>query len=65
VGGDTLVVETVGFNGKTWLDYGSHPHGERLKTVERFRRVTFGRIEREITLSYEEFLLSRSCCGSR
>jgi hypothetical protein len=35
--GDTLVVETIGFNGRTWLDFGGHPHGDRLKTVERFR----------------------------
>jgi hypothetical protein len=53
--GDTLVVETIGFNGRTWLDFGGHPHGDRLKTVERFRRTTFGRIEREVTLTDEEF----------
>ena len=53
--GDTLVVETTGFNGRTWLDFGGHPHGERLKTIERFRRVSFGRIERQVTLIDEEF----------
>jgi len=53
--GDTLVVETIGFNGRTWLDLGGHPTGEQLKTIERFRRVSFGRIDREITLIDEEF----------
>ena len=52
---DTLVVETTGFNGRTWLDFGGHPHGERLRTIERFRRISFGRIERQITLIDEEF----------
>jgi len=53
--GDTLVVETIGFNGRTWLDFGGHPYSEKLKVTERFRRVTFGRIERQITLIDEEF----------
>ena len=53
--GDTLIVETTGFNGRTWLDFGGHPHGERLKTIERYRRVSLGRIERQVTLMDEEF----------
>jgi hypothetical protein len=53
--GDTLVVETVGFNGRTWLDLGGHPYGESLRVTERYRRVSFGRIERQITLVDEEF----------
>ena len=52
---DTLVVETTGFNGRTWLDFGGHPYGERLRTIERFRRISFGRIERQVTLIDEEF----------
>src|SRR5215472_7436907 len=35
--GDTLVVDTTGFNGKTWLDQMGHPTTEALVT-ERFRR---------------------------
>ena len=53
--GDMLVVETIGFNGRTWLDFGGHPYGEKLKTIERFRRTNFGRIERQVTLIDEEF----------
>jgi hypothetical protein len=37
--GDTLVVDTVGFNDKTWLDNDGHPHSEDLHVVERIRRV--------------------------
>jgi len=37
--GDTLVVDTAGFNDKTWLDNDGHPHTEDLHVVERIRRV--------------------------
>jgi len=37
--GDTLVVDTIGFNDKTWLDNDGHPHTEDLHVVERIRRV--------------------------
>lgn len=36
--GDTLVVETTGYNEKTWLDFGGYMHTEQLRTVERFSR---------------------------
>ena len=28
--GDTLVVHTIGFNGKTWVDHAGHPHSDQL-----------------------------------
>jgi hypothetical protein len=37
--GDTLVVDTVGFNEKTWLDRDGHPHSDQLHVTERFHRV--------------------------
>jgi hypothetical protein len=37
--GDALVVDTVGFNEKTWLDRDGHPHSDQLHVVERFHRV--------------------------
>jgi hypothetical protein len=37
--GDTLVVDTVGFNDKTWLDRGGHPHSDQLHVTERIRRT--------------------------
>ena len=37
--GDTLVVDSVGFNDKTWLDVAGHPHSEAMRVVERMRRV--------------------------
>jgi len=38
--GDTLVVDTVGFNDKTWLDGEGLPHSDALHLVERIRRVS-------------------------
>ena len=42
---DTLVVDTVGFNDKSWLDLGGHPHSEALHVVERFHRSDFGHMD--------------------
>ena len=36
--GDTLVVETVNFNDKTWIDRRGVPHSDQLRVVERIRR---------------------------
>ena len=36
--GDTLVVDVVGFNEGTWLDYYGHPHTDLLHIVEKFSR---------------------------
>ncbi|PWU00099.1 MAG: hypothetical protein C5B51_25945 [Terriglobia bacterium] len=47
--GDVLVVETAGFNDRTWLDYGGHPHSEDLHVIERFRRRDFGHMQLEMT----------------
>jgi hypothetical protein len=43
--GDTLVVESAGFNDRTWLDGEGHPHTEALRVTERFRRPDFGHLE--------------------
>jgi hypothetical protein len=48
--GDTLVVDTKGFNGKAWLDQGGKPATEALHVTERFRRKDFGHMEIQITI---------------
>jgi hypothetical protein len=45
--GDTFVIETSGFNDKSWLDAGGTPHTDALRTTERLRRLDFGRMEVE------------------
>jgi hypothetical protein len=48
--GDTLVIDTVGFNDRGWLDMQGRPQTERLHVVERFRRPSLGRMDLEITV---------------
>jgi hypothetical protein len=51
---DTLVIETSGFNDRSWLDRAGHPHSERLHTTERLRRIDFGHIQYQITFDDPE-----------
>ena len=48
--GDTLVVDTVGFNDQSWLDAMGHPHSENMHLIERFRRRDAGHLEVEVTI---------------
>ncbi len=48
--GDTLVVESSGFNDNVWLDNNGHPATERLRVTERFRRPDFGHLNIEVTI---------------
>jgi hypothetical protein len=48
--GDTLVVDTIGFNDKTWLDSGGLPHSEALHVVERIRRVDHDTLVDDVTI---------------
>jgi hypothetical protein len=49
---DTFVVETAGFNDKTWLDFSGRPHTEALRVTERYRRTDFGHMQ--LTITYED-----------
>ena len=44
---DDFVIETAGFNDKSWLDAGGTPHTDALRTTERFRRRDFGHMDAE------------------
>ena len=48
--GDTLVIDTTGFNDKFWFDWRGHPHTEQLHTIERWTRKDLGRLENEVTI---------------
>jgi hypothetical protein len=48
--GDTLVVESSGFNGLAWLDQVGHPSTEQLKVTERFHRKDYGHMEMTATI---------------
>src|SRR5580698_345512 len=47
---DTFIVDTVGFNDRSWLDGMGHPHSEALHVVERFHRRDFGHMDVEVTI---------------
>ena len=51
--GETLVVESNGFNDRTWL-MGYRPHTESLRITERFRRPDFGHLEVAVTFQDPE-----------
>jgi hypothetical protein len=48
--GDTLVVESTGYNDRTWLERG-YPHSESLRITERFHRGDFGHLTVDATYS--------------
>jgi hypothetical protein len=47
---DTFVVDTIGFNDKTWLDLRGHPHTEEMHITERYRRRDVGHLDLETTI---------------
>jgi len=47
---DTLVVDTVGFNEKFWIDRGQAPHTEKLHLIEKFTRTDMNNMTYELTV---------------
>ena len=48
--GDTLVIDVVGFNENTWVDFFGHPHTDALHVVERFSRPNKETLRYEATI---------------
>jgi hypothetical protein len=48
--GDTLVVDTRGFNEDFWFTNGGLPHTEQLRLIERFSRTDFDTLKYEVTI---------------
>ena len=48
--GDTLVVDSVGFNDKFWFDFAGHPHTEKLHITERYRRSDYSHLDFEVVI---------------
>ncbi len=53
--GDTLVVDTIGFNDRTWLDAAGHGHGEKLHVTERFTRTDSNTLKVEATIDDPDY----------
>ncbi|MBZ5635582.1 MAG: hypothetical protein LAO55_20850 [Acidobacteriia bacterium] len=54
--GEALVVDTIGFNDRTWLDDTGKPHSDELHVIERYRRPDPGRLEIQYTIEDPKFL---------
>jgi hypothetical protein len=48
--GDTLIIDTIGFNDITWLDHAGLPHSEALHVTERIRRVDHNTLQDDFTI---------------
>jgi len=46
--GQTLVIQTAGFNDKTWLDRAGLPHSEAMKVTERLRLIAGGKLLEDV-----------------
>jgi hypothetical protein len=49
--GDTLVVTTMGFNDRGWLDARGTPHSTEMRVEERLRRRDYGHLDLKITIT--------------
>jgi hypothetical protein len=49
--GDTLVIDTMGFNDRGWLDARGTGHSTELRVEERFHRRDYGHMDLKITLT--------------
>jgi hypothetical protein len=53
--GDTLVVDVVGMNDRTWLDAAGHPHGEKLHVTEKYTRPDSNTLRLEATIDDPDY----------
>jgi len=53
--GSTLVIDTIGLNDRTWLDYSGLPHGEKLKVQERYTLSGHNTIKGTIRITDPDF----------
>jgi hypothetical protein len=53
--GDTLVVDTIGMNDRTWLDAAGHGHGEKLHVTEKFTRPDSNTLRVEATIDDPDY----------
>ena len=49
--GDTLVVDSYGFDGRSWVDHFGYPHSDDMRLQERYRRIDHDTLELHMTLT--------------
>jgi hypothetical protein len=52
--GDVFVVDSIGFDDRTWLDKFGYPHSENMKLQERYRRIDADTLELTMTITDPE-----------
>lgn len=53
--GNTFVVDSIGFDDRTWLDKFGYPHTDQMKLQERYRRLDRDTLELTMTLTDPEY----------
>ncbi len=48
--GDTLIVDTVGFNERFWMNRDGLPHTDRMRLIERITRTDFDTLQYDVTI---------------
>jgi len=57
--GNTLVIETAGFNDATFLDNSGAPHSDQLRTTERIRRLDDGKILEDVVTIHDPVVFTK------
>jgi len=50
-GGDVLVVESNGFDPRTWVDHFGYPHTDQMHLQERYQRTNYNTVELSMTIT--------------
>ncbi len=53
--GDTFVVDSIGFDDRTWIDKYGYPHTDQMKLQERWRRVDADTLELRMMITDPEY----------
>ena len=49
--GDTFVVDSTGYEERTWIDYFGYPHSDEMRLEERYRRTSYDTLELNMTVT--------------
>jgi hypothetical protein len=53
--GDTFVVNSLGFDDRTWLDHNGYPHTDQMRLEERYRRLDADTLELVMTITDPQY----------
>ena len=53
--GNTFIVDSIGFDDRTWLDHNGYPHTDQMRLQERYRLIDANTLELTMTITDPEF----------